>query len=96
MADETLSAVNINDLPVYEEIKSGSYILIETTDGTGIIDYKNFIIGTDNITFQNTLSTYDAQIKALSARCNTLETIIEANSGSDYGGAGSWHNPLSG
>ncbi len=91
MADETLSAVNINDLPVYEEIKSGSYILIETTDGTGIIDYKNFIIGTDNITFQETLSTYDAQIKALSARCNALETIVEANSGNN-----SWHNPLSG
>ena len=96
MADETLSAVNINDLPVYEEIKSGSYILIETTDGTGIIDYKNFIIGTDNITFQETLSTYDAQIKALSAKCEVLETILAANSGNPLPGAGTWHNPLSG
>ena len=91
MADETLSAVNINDLPVYEEIKSGSYILIETTDGTGIIDYKNFIIGTDNITFQETLSTYDAQIKALSAQLVNLNTIAAANTGT----GGSWHNPLS-
>jgi len=81
MADETLSAVNIDDLPVFEEIKSGSYILIETSDGTGIIDYKNFIIGTDNITFQNLLSTQDAQIKALSAQLVSLETTVSSNSG---------------
>lgn len=96
MADETLSAVNINDLPVFEEIKSGTYILIESTDGTGIIDYKNFIIGTENITFSDLLSTQDAQIQALSARCDVLETIIAANSGLPAGDNESWHNPLSG
>ena len=96
MADETLSAVNINDLPIFEEIKSGTYILIESTDGTGIIDYKNFIIGTENITFSDLLSTQDAQIQALSARCDVLETIIAANSGMDAGTLNTWTNPLSG
>ena len=91
MPDETLSAVNINDLPVFEEIKSGSYILCETADGTGIIDYKNFIIGTDNITFADLLSTQAAEIKALSATVTTLTTLVDANSANR-----SWNNPLSG
>ena len=82
MPDETLSAVNINNLPVFEEIKPGSYILCETTDGTGIIDYKNFIIGTDNITFANLLSTQAAEIKSLSAQLVSLTTTVSANSGS--------------
>ena len=81
MPDETLSAVNINDLPIFEEIKSGSYILCETADGTGIIDYKNFIIGTDNITFADLLSTQAAEIKALSAQLVSLETTVSSNSG---------------
>jgi hypothetical protein len=81
MPEETLSAVNINELPIVEEIKSGSYVLVETTDGTGIIDYKNFIIGTDNITFSDLLSTQDAQILALSAQVQSLESTLTALTG---------------
>ena len=75
MADETLSAVNINDLPNIEEIKSGDYILIENSDGTGIIDYKDFIIGTENITFAAVISAQDASIKALSAQVLALSAL---------------------
>ena len=90
MADETLSAVNINDLPKIEEIKSGNYILIENADGTGIIDYKNFIVGTDNITFATVLSTQDATIKSLSSTLNALSTLVASKSASSA--SGNWPN----
>ena len=75
MADETLSAVDITDLPKIEEIKTGDYILIENVDGTGVIDYKNFIIGTENITFASIISAQDARIKALSAQVLALSAL---------------------
>ena len=88
MADDNLSAVNVNDLPVIEEIKSGDFILIESTDGTGIIDYKNFVIGTDNITFASSISSNNtnnqlvsADLLALSAKFTSLLSLVAANSG---------------
>ena len=88
MADDNLSAVNVNDIPVIEEIKSGDYVVVESTDGTGIIDYKDFIIGTDNITFASSISsnntnnqTVSADLIALSAKFTTLLSLVAANSG---------------
>jgi hypothetical protein len=48
--------VNIENLEKVTEIKAGDYILIETTNGTKLIDFKDFIIGTENVTFYDKLT----------------------------------------
>jgi len=66
--------INIDQLEVAKEIQIGDLILIETTDGTKLIDFKDFIIGTDNVTF------YD-KIAALETNDDTDsgETILKAS-----------------
>jgi hypothetical protein len=88
MADEGLSAVEVAELPIVEEVKSGDRFIIENQDGTGIVDYKNFVIGLDNITFGPVLSAHgtdigatSALIVALSAKFVDLQTLVNANSG---------------
>ena len=77
--------INIEDLDIAKEIKIGDNILLETTDGTKLIDFKDFIIGTDNITFYDKISGGDflqtADISALSANVDTNTTILSSISG---------------
>ena len=87
MADESLSAVNVDELPVIEEVKPGDYFILENQDGTGIIDYKNVIVGVDNITFADVLSSHGTGIgtlstnhATLSTEHDTLVTLLTANS----------------
>ena len=58
-----MASTNIIRLPESDEIKSGDFVIVETADGTRILDFKNFLISTDNITFASTLSTYETDIK---------------------------------
>ena len=77
--------INIEDLDIAKEIKIGDNILLETTDGTKLIDFKDFIIGTDNITFYDKISGGEflqtADISALSANVDTNTTILSGISG---------------
>jgi len=79
--------INIEDLDIAKEIKIGDYVLLETTDGTKLIDFKDFIIGTDNITFYYKISGGDflqtADISALSANVATNTSILTGISGLD-------------
>ena len=72
--------INIEDLDIANEIKIGDYVLLETTDGTKLIDFKDFIIGTDNITFYDKISGGDflqrADISDLSANVTTNTSIL--------------------
>ena len=82
LADEI---INIEDLDIAKELKIGDNILLETTDGTKLIDFKDFIIGTDNITFFDKISGGEflqtADISALSANVDTNTTILSGISG---------------
>ena len=72
--------INIEDLDIANEIKIGDYVLLETTDGTKLIDFKDFIIGTDNITFYDKISGGDflqrADISDLSANVDSNTSIL--------------------
>lgn len=84
--------INIEDLQIATEIKSGDKILLETSGGTKLIDYKDFIIGVENITFYDLLTgslaavtvsseetgeTSVIDVSALSARVDTLSADFE-------------------
>ena len=68
--------VNIKNLDTATQIVAGDYLIVETSTGTKIVDYKNLIIGTTNITFANTLS-------ALAADIADRTTLIKQLTGSD-------------
>lgn len=64
MADEE---INIPDIDPVDDIKSGDKLIVETENGTRLIDYDNFIIGLDNISFLSTLTGNTTDIATLSA-----------------------------
>ena len=86
MANEIF--INIKDLPEITEPNNGEYLLIETSTGTHIIDFANFIIPTANTVIttsveQNTTAilslsaSYIAGDNSLSANIDTANTKIE-------------------
>ena len=73
MATDTF--VNIKNLPEISGINAGDLLIVETPNGTSIIDFENFIIPKSNVTFANLLSSNstaytDSQISALSSTVN--------------------------
>lgn len=76
--------IDIEDLDIATEIKIGDFILLETTNGTKLIDFKDFIIGVDNITFFDKISgnyLQFADVSAISAKAITNESILSSISG---------------
>lgn len=47
--------INISDIDIGTEILNSDKLLIETSNGTKMIAFKDFVIGTDNISFANRL-----------------------------------------
>ena len=68
--------VSITNLPAATEVKSGDFIILETSDGTQIIDYKDFVIGKDNVTFWPRLSGNTTNIKTLSTTQTALSSEL--------------------
>lgn len=68
------NTVNIKSLPAVTEVKIGDYLILETTDGTRLIDFDDFVITEYNTTFYSVVSgnslnidTNTANIKSLSS-----------------------------
>lgn len=74
--------VNIKNLPIITDINRGDFLIVETPDGTGILDFRNFLITLDNTTFSSTFLNYNTQINTVSAEIKDLslstETAINA------------------
>jgi|GEM_PF-3806610 len=58
---------NIANLQEINEISPGEYLIVETQDGTRIINFENFLIGIDNITFGELITQNSTDIDSLSA-----------------------------
>jgi hypothetical protein len=80
--------INIKDLPEITEPSNGEYLLIETSTGTHIIDFANFVIPTANTVIttaveQNTnailnlTTNYTAADNALSANIEDINTKLQ-------------------
>jgi hypothetical protein len=68
--------INILDLPVVENVAPGDYMILETPDGTSIIDYENFIIGPENTTLSVEVSSIANTVALMSAGVvNTIESL---------------------
>jgi hypothetical protein len=68
--------INILDLPVVENVAPGDYMILETPDGTSIIDYENFIIGPENTTLSVEVSSIANTVAVMSADVlNTIDSL---------------------
>ena len=73
--------INIKKLDIIEEIKIGDFIIIETpAAGTSILDFKDFVIGKDNISFADEIESNTSNINALSGSIDSLNTTLTAAS----------------
>ena len=70
---------NVKELPETFAVTGGDLLLIETDDGTNIMDFANFIIGLDNTTFGTTITQHSTDIAALSSDVATLSSKIDTD-----------------
>lgn len=63
--------INIKDLPELTEISNGDYILLETSTGTHIIDFKNFFLPATNTVITTSVIDNTNSLIVLSSIVNT-------------------------
>lgn len=68
--------LNIKELPEINDVISGDFMIIETSTGTSIIDYQNFLITLDNTTFGDQVVQNSTDILTLSSSFNTLSADL--------------------
>lgn len=68
---------NVKELPETFAVAAGDLLLIETDDGTNIMDFTNFVIGLDNTTFGTTITQHSTDITALSSDVATLSSKLD-------------------
>ena len=69
---------NIKELPETFSIGIGDMLVIETDEGTNIMDYNNFVIGLDNTTFGTTITQNVTDIATLSSDVESLSAAVES------------------
>jgi len=69
---------NVKELPETFSIASGDLLLVETDEGTNILDYDNLVIGLDNTTFGTTITQHSTDINSLSSDVTTLSSLSAA------------------
>ena len=67
---------NLRQLPQAGDIQPEDFILVETPNGTHILEFKNLLISEDNITFNNRLSSYDSGIESSISRTSSVTAAI--------------------
>lgn len=72
---------NIAALSKIPSIAPGDFLLVETPEGTRLIDFSNFLIGKPNVTFANELS-------ALNVVLGTTTSLMSRTTASLFGGTG--------
>jgi len=70
MADPNV--VNIKTLPRIEEIVEGNLLIVENEQGTNTIDFTNFVVGPNNVSFYTQITNLSSQIVSLSSSTTTL------------------------
>lgn len=58
----TFNNVNIKDLNQVEEITSGDLLITETPAGTQVIDFKDFVVGPENVSWYSAFVSLSNQV----------------------------------
>jgi len=66
--------ISIKQLPTANSIEDGNFIIIQTENSTNKLDFKDFVVGLENTTFQNTIETNTTDIESLSSNIESLSS----------------------
>jgi hypothetical protein len=67
---------SINSLPVINELQDDDKLIVQTENATSTIAFKDFIVGTENTTFGNTIATNSTNISTISSTLFTATTSV--------------------
>ncbi len=70
---------NIKELPETFSVAAGDMLVIETDDGTNIMDFNNFVIGLDNTTFGTTITQHSTDINTLYNEFDSLSSQVDTD-----------------
>jgi hypothetical protein len=70
--------VNIKDLNKIEEITDNNFLIVENEQGTNILDFKNFVVGPNNVSFYSNVVNLSSNINSLSSHINSVSTHINS------------------
>jgi hypothetical protein len=68
--------VNIKDLNKIEEITDNNFLIVENEQGTNILDFKNFVVGPNNVSFYSNVVNLSSNINSLSSQSITDRTDL--------------------
>jgi hypothetical protein len=68
--------INIKQLPQINSIQSGDYLIVDTPDGTGIIDFADVVIDLNQTSFEPTIIELTTDVIALSTQVQSLSSNI--------------------
>ena len=71
-------STSINQLPVVSDITDADFLIIDNEIETRRLNFKDFIIGLDNVTFASTISGNSSDIQSLSTTVVTNTNNISA------------------
>ena len=66
--------VNIKDLNQIEEITDGNFLIVENEQGTNVIDFINFVLGPNNVSFYSSVERLSSNVNTLSSQAATDKT----------------------
>ena len=72
-----MAGVNIKNLPETPQVNVGDLLILETPQGTQLIDFDNFVISESNTTFEPLLSSHTADIENNTKLVNNLSTDVD-------------------
>lgn len=87
----TFNNINIKQLNQIEEVAESNYLIVETQAGTNIIDFKDFVVGPNNVSFYSSFTSLSSQVNTLSAVVDSVQpgqTAILKYDASGASGAG--------
>jgi hypothetical protein len=68
--------INIKDLPELTEVANGDYLLIENATGTHIIDFKNFVIPSENTLLTTTVNQNISAVTQLFSDVSVMSSTL--------------------
>lgn len=73
------NTTSIKELPQLEEIIDGNYIIVENEQGTYILDFADFVVGPNNVSFYNVVASLCAKQVSLSATVDSKMQTLSTN-----------------
>lgn len=76
--------INIKDLPQIQQISNGDYLIVESNDGTYILDYENLILGVENTAITSAVQQNTTDISTISGSVDSQIASLSASIAATY------------